>query len=72
MAINFSDKVLVTNPTTYYLGMGVLCTGLAAIAVGVITYFTGDILIPAPGWCAVGTPTAVIGGILMPFGLTKP
>jgi hypothetical protein len=71
MAINFSKKVLVTNPTTYYLGLSVLCTGLVAITVGVITSFTGDLFIPAPGWCAMGMPTSIIGGILMPFGLTR-
>jgi len=71
MAINFSKRVLVTNPTTYYLGLGVLCAGVATTCVGVITYFTGDLYMPPPGWCAVGMPTSVIGGILMPFGLTK-
>jgi hypothetical protein len=71
MAINFSDKVLVTNPTTYNLGRGVLCAGIVAILVGIVTHFTGDVLIPALGWCAFGVPTIVIGGIFMTNGLTK-
>ena len=71
MAINFNDRILVTNPTTYYLGLSVLCAGIIAIIVGIITHFTGDVLLPASGWCALGTPTTVIGGILIPFGLTK-
>jgi hypothetical protein len=71
MAINFSDKMLVTNPTTYHLGRGVLGAGLLAISVGVITHFTGDFLLPDMAWCAVGVPTAVVGGIMMRCGLTK-
>jgi hypothetical protein len=35
-------------------------------------YFTGDVLLPASAWIALGIPTAAIGGILIPFGLTKP
>jgi hypothetical protein len=72
MAINFSDKVLVTNPTTYYLGLSVFCLGVALVIVGVITYFTGEIIMPPPGWWAVGVPLSIIGVILVPFGLTKP
>ena len=71
MAINFSDKILVTNPTTFHLGRGVGCIGIIAIVVGVITHFTGDFLIPALAWCALGVPIMVIGGILMRSGLTK-
>jgi hypothetical protein len=61
----------VTNPTTHYLGKGVLCVGIIAVIAGVITHFTGDFLLPAPLWCALGIPMAVIGGILMKCGLTK-
>jgi hypothetical protein len=71
MAINFSDKVLVTNPTTYNLGKTVLCTGIVVATCGAITYFTGDLGIPPMGWCAFGAPTIVIGVILMRCGLTK-
>jgi hypothetical protein len=72
MGINFSDKILVTNPTTYYIGLSVACVGILAIVVGSLTYFTGDVLLPASAWIALGIPTAAIGGILIPFGLTKP
>lgn len=71
MAINFNDKILITNPTIYYLGLSVVCVGIIAIIVGIITYFTGDIILPASIWCVIGMPTTVIGGILIPFGLTK-
>ena len=71
MGINFNDKVLVTNPTTYHLGRSVGCAGILAIIVGIITYFTGDILLPAPLWCVLGIPATVIGGIFMKNGLTK-
>jgi hypothetical protein len=72
MAINFSNKILITNPTTYYIGLSVAIVGVIAIIVGVVTLFTGDFLLPASAWCAIGIPTAGIGGILIPFGLTKP
>ena len=71
MAINFSDKVLITNPTSYYLGRGVLFTGFGVIVVGVITHFTGDVVLPAMAWCALGPPTIVIGLVLKRSGLTR-
>jgi hypothetical protein len=71
MGINFNDKVLVTNPTTHYLGRGVLAVGIIAIVTGVVTHFTGDIILPAPAWCALGVPTAFIGWVLLKSGLTK-
>ena len=71
MAIDFSNKILVTNPTTYYIGLSVAFAGIVAIIFGIITSFTGDILLPASGWCALGVPTAGTGGVLMPFGLTR-
>jgi hypothetical protein len=71
MAINFSDKILVTNPTTYHLGRAIVCWGFIAIIVGSVTYFTGDFLIPALAWCALGMPTVVIGAILVAYGVTK-
>ena len=72
MAINFSDKVLITNPTSYHLGRGVLCTGILAIVVGLITHFAGcDVILPAMAWCALGAPTVVIGVVLRQSGLTR-
>ena len=71
MAINFSDKVLVTNPTIYHLGRGVGGVGTMAIIVGIVTHFTGDLIIPATAWCVLGMPPVVIGGIFMACGLTK-
>jgi hypothetical protein len=71
MAIDFSNKMLVTNPTTYNLGRTVVCTGIAAIGIGLITQFTGDVLLPSMAWCVFGTPTIVIGVILMRSGLTR-
>jgi hypothetical protein len=71
VAIDFNDKILVTNPTTYYIGLSVACAGIVAIIAGIVTHFTGDFLLPASAWCALGIPTAAVGGILVPFGLTK-
>jgi hypothetical protein len=71
MAINFSDKVLITNPTSFHLGQGILALGIIAVLVGLITYFTGDLLMPAAFWCAFGAPTLFIGAILRASGRTK-
>jgi hypothetical protein len=71
MAINFNDRVLVTNPTTHYLGRGVLAVAIIAIITGIITHFTGDVLLPAPIWCVFGVPTGFIGWVFMKSGLTK-
>jgi hypothetical protein len=72
MAIDFNDKVLVTNPTTHYLGRCVGGAGIIEICVGIITHFTPtDFFLPPAAWCALGIPTLVIGIILMRNGLTK-
>ena len=71
MALDFNNKIMVTNPTSYVLGQGVLCVGIMAIAASVITYFIGDFLMPATAWCAFGIPTSVVGGIVMGSGLTR-
>lgn len=71
MAIDFNDKVLVTNPTTHYLGRGVFCIGIIAIGTGMITHFTDDFFLPAAAWCTLGIPTTFIGCVLMKSGLTK-
>ena len=71
MGINFNDKVLVTNPTSYHLGRGILIVGIIAIAVGGITQFTEDFIVPAAIWIAVGVPTIFIGWIVMRSGVRK-
>ena len=71
MAIDFSDKVLVTNPTSYYLGRIVLGLGIIVFCTGVITNFTGDFLFPAMIWCALGTLTSVIGFFLWRSGVRR-
>ena len=71
MAINFSDKVLVTNPTSYRLGQAIIGGGIIAIIIGIITCFTGDFLFPGLTWCAIGTPIVVVGLIVRATGLTK-
>jgi hypothetical protein len=72
MAINFSNKVLVTNPTSYNLGRGVFFAGLMAFLFGLVTIYTGDVILPAQAWCAFGVPIAVIGIFFARSGLTKP
>lgn len=71
MAINFNDKVLIVNPTSYFIGRGVLAVGIVAIAVGVITHFTGDFILPANLWIALGVPTAPAGALVMWSALRK-
>jgi len=72
VAINFSDKVLITNPTIYHLGKGILVAGILVIGVGLITYFVGsDVILPAMAWCAFGPPMIVIGVVLRRNGLTR-
>ena len=71
MAINFNDKVLIVNPTSYFIGRSVLTVGIVAIAVGVITHFTGDLLLPANLWIALGVPTVPAGVMLMWSALRK-
>jgi hypothetical protein len=72
MAINFSNKVLVTNPTSYHLGRAICFAGIAAVIFGLVTLYTGDFLFPAKAWCAFGVPIAVIGIFFARSGLTKP
>jgi hypothetical protein len=69
--MNLSDKMLVTNPTTYGLGIIVISAGIFTVILGVITLYTGDILLPAGAWCAFGIPTTVIGGIMMAAGISR-
>jgi hypothetical protein len=71
VAINFSDKTLVTNPTCYHLGRAVAFIGIMAIIIGIITYFTGDVILPSKAWPALGVPACVIGVIFVRCGLTK-
>jgi hypothetical protein len=72
MAINFSDKVLVTNPTAYHLGRSIAGFGALLVAVGIVTSFTGDFLLPAMLWCALGVPVCVIGIFFLLGGVTRP
>jgi hypothetical protein len=71
VGINFNSKILITNPTTHYLGRGVFGIGIMAIITGAITLFTGDLFIPAFGWCVLGVPPTFIGLVLMMNGVRK-
>ncbi len=71
MAIDFNDKVLVVNPTSFFIGRSILAVGIIAIAVGVITHFTGDFLMPVNLWIALGVPTAPAGAAVMWSALRK-
>jgi hypothetical protein len=71
MALNFSNKILVTNPTSYYLGGWIIGAGLLALLACPVTLFTGEVLLPPMAWCALGVPTSVIGGIFVMCGLTR-
>ncbi len=71
MAINFNDKVLVVNPTTFFIGRGVLLVGIVAIVAGAITHFTGDFFLPTNLWIALGVPTVVAGAMVLWSSLRK-
>ena len=71
VGINFNDRVLVTNPTSFYLGRGILAVGIIAIAIGAITQYMGDFVLPAPVWIAIAVPTIFIGWTVMRSGLRK-
>lgn len=65
MAIDFNAKTHITNPTAYSLGRGVIFAGIMALAIGAISWFTTDIIMPATAWFAVAVPTLVTGIIMM-------
>jgi hypothetical protein len=71
VGINFNDKVLITNPTSFHLGRGILMVGIIAIAVGGITYFTGDFLMPASAWVVCGLAPTFSGWAIMRSGVRK-
>jgi hypothetical protein len=71
MAIDFSNRVMVTNPTFHFLGKTVFGLGIAAIATGVVTNYAGEFVLPPPGWFALSVPTLVTGGIFYCLGLTR-
>lgn len=71
MAINFNNKVLIVNPTSFHLGRGVLIVGIIAIAVGAITYFAGDFIMPSSAWVICGLAPTFIGWIVMKSGVRK-
>jgi len=72
MALDFSSRTLITNPTAYYLGRGIVFLALVVIAIGAISWFTTDIGMPARAWFALAVPTLVIGLIVASCGRTKP
>jgi hypothetical protein len=73
VAINFSDRILITNPTAYHLGRAIVFIALGDIAIGAITYYFGDFLwMPPLAWCIIAAPKLLIGVILVACGLTKP
>jgi uncharacterized membrane protein YczE len=71
MGLNFNDKVLITNPTSYFLGRGILIVGLIVMGIGGTTYFTGDFLMPAMAWLICGLAPTFIGWTIMRSGLRK-
>ena len=71
MAVDFSEKIQITNPTAFYLGRLIAIAGLVLLAVGLVTMYTGDLLIPAMAWCALSIPALGIGAILIAVSLTK-
>ena len=72
MGMDFNDRVLVTNPTTNFLGRCVGGIGIIEILVGVVTQFTPeDLFMPSLAWCALGIPTLVVGIIFMRNSLAK-
>jgi hypothetical protein len=70
--MDFSNKILILRPATFLLGRSILLLGLGALIVGVVTYFTGEFLLPANAWLAAAIPTSAIGGILVGSSVTRP
>jgi hypothetical protein len=71
VGINFNNKVLVTSPTTHFLGRSVFCVGVTSIIIGVITLYTDNFLMEPSGWIAIGIPVSAIGLIMMRSALRK-
>ena len=71
MAIDFSHKIMVTNPPLYHLGQVITVIGIIGLIIGIVTQFTADILLPASAWCIYAILTLVVGGILVACGVTK-
>ena len=71
MAVDFSEKVQITNPPAFFLGRYILISGVVVLAVGLVTLYTGDVLMPALAWCALAIPPLAIGVILIGVSLTK-
>ena len=71
MAIDFSGRLIVANPTLFHFGRGVACAGLVAITAGGVSYLACDFLGPAGIWCAVGVPALVAGIIMAVNGVRK-
>ena len=71
MAVDFSEKIQITNPAGFYLGRFIVITGIIVLAVGLVTMYTGDILLPALAWCALSIPALGIGAILIAVSETK-
>jgi hypothetical protein len=71
VAIDFSDRILIVNPTAYHLGRSIVFIALIAIAIGGISCFTGEILMPALAWVAAAVPAIAIGAILIASGVRK-
>lgn len=71
MAVDFSERIQITNPTAFYLGRFIAIAGIVVLAVGLVTMYTGDILLPALAWCALSVPALGIGAILIVVSVTK-
>jgi len=71
VAVDFSEKIQITNPVAFYLGRFIAIAGLVVLAIGLVTMYTGDILLPALAWCALAIPALGIGAILIAVSVTK-
>ncbi len=71
MAIDFSDRILITNPTAYHLGRSIVFVALIAIAVGGLADCTGASLMPAVAGGAGARPASGSGAGLSAAGVRK-
>ena len=69
--VDFSARILITNPAIYHLGRGIVFFALIAIAIGCVSFYAGDFLIPAMGWVAGGVPAFITGAILIGCAVRK-
>ena len=69
--MDLGDKNIITNPTLYWIGKAIVCLGIVAINFGIVTYITGDFIVPPSGWGVLGLVIIVTGVIIGSCGIRR-